>query len=56
MLMGMDAMELIGVNISVIYQNKLKLISTLSISQDLESLRERDLPQELKNLQRKSNP
>lgn len=53
--MVMAVTERIGVNISVTYQDKSEQISTLSISQGLGNLKERGLPQELRNLHKKSN-
>ena len=53
--MVMAVTERIGVNISVTYQDKSEQISTLLISQGLVNLKERGLPQELRNLHKKSN-
>ena len=53
--MVMAVTERIGVNISVTYQDKSEQIFTLSISQGSVNLKERGLPQELRNLHKKSN-
>lgn len=53
--MVMAVTERIGVNISATYQDKSEPIFTLSISQGLVNLKERGLPQELRNLHKKNN-
>lgn len=53
--MVMAVMEQIGVNISVTYPDKSGQIFTLSISQGSGNLKERGLPQDLRNLLKKSN-
>lgn len=53
--MVMDVMEQIGVSISAIYPNKYELIFTQLIFQGLDSLKGKDLHQEPRNSQKKSN-